>query len=242
MQFNVISLGVCVLLFPLASFSQSPPDRVPAETVATAQRKTSQNQQGNGNNGSSGNNGSAGNSASTSTPAVAVSQYTFPSNRKMVRFGFRGVAGFRALVGSAVGSSWNTWVRQSPKEWGNDASGWGKRFGTRVLDNGINQSTLVALSIATHRDPIYYRCDCSGVWPRTFHAIKMTYEGRDRAGAARFSVADVISPFVGPLITRNTIYPSRFDTMDGLRSGAYFMLGTAGWNIIREFFLKGPRW
>jgi hypothetical protein len=237
MQFKVIGLVTCGLLFPLALLGQSPSETLPAEnSQAPVQQATAQNQQ------SGGNNGSAGNSAGSSAPAAVVTGYTFPTDRQMMRFGFRGVAGFRALVGSAFSAGWHTWVQESTEEWGQGGSGWAKRFGARVMDNGINQSTLVMLSMATHRDPLYYRCDCTGLWPRAFHAFKMTVVGRDRTGAGRLSIAEVVSPFVGPLITRNTIYPDRYDSGDGAVAGAYFMLGTAGWNLVREFFLKGPKW
>jgi hypothetical protein len=183
------------------------------------------------------------NAPKTTTPTVApATNYVFPTNRQIVRFGYRGVAGVRTLAGSAASAAWNTWVTNSPEEWHSNFSGWSKRFGAKVLDNGINQSTLVGLSIATHQDPIYYRCACTGFWPRTRHAIESTYHGRNRQGDWAFSIARVTSPFVGPIITRNTIYPSRFDTVDGVVHGGYYMLGTVGWNLVREFFLKGPKW
>jgi hypothetical protein len=175
-------------------------------------------------------------------PGAPATGYVFPTNRQIVRFGYRGVAGVRTLAGSAVTASWNTWVTHTPEEWDRNFSGWSKRFGAKVLDHGINQSTLVVLSLATHQDPIYYRCACTGFWPRTRHAVEMTYRARNRQGDSVFSVARVTSPFVGPIITRNTIYPKRFDTLDGIEGGAFYMLGTAGWNMVREFLLKGPKW
>ena len=181
------------------------------------------------------------NTASTPNPAASTAGYVFPSNRQIVRFGYRGVAGVRALAGSAFTASWNTWVDTTPREWHRDASGWGKRFGTSILDHGINQSALVALSIALHEDPIYYRCSCTGFWPRTSHALRMTYRTRNRQGDYRFSFVRVGTPFVGPLITRNTIYPDRFNTGDGVQSGAIYIAGTAAWNLVREFLVKRPK-
>jgi hypothetical protein len=181
------------------------------------------------------------NTASTPNTAASTVGYVFPSNRQIVRFGYRGVAGVRALAGSAFTASWNTWVDTSPREWQRDASGWGKRFGASILDHAINQSALVGLSIAMHEDPIYYRCSCTGFWPRAGHAFRMTYRARNRQGDYRFSVVRVGIPFLGPIITRNTIYPDRFDTVDGIESGALYIAGTAAWNFVREFLVKTPK-
>ena len=181
------------------------------------------------------------NTASTPKPAASTAGYVFPSNRQIVRYGYRGVAGVRAIAGSVFTASWNTWVSNSPREWDSGASGWGKHFGTSLLDHGINQSALVALSIAMHEDPIYYRCSCTGFWPRTSHAVRSTYRARNRQGDYRFSVVRVGTPFLGPIITRNTIYPDRFNTVDGIESGALYIAGTAAWNLVREFLVKRPK-
>ena len=69
----------------------------------------------------------------------------------------------------------------------------------------------------------------------------MTYRTRNRQGDYRFSFVRVGTPFVGPLITRNTIYPDRFDSIDGLEAGAAYIAGTAAWNLVREFLVKRPK-
>src|SRR5262249_39999474 len=112
---------------------------------------------------------------------------------------------------------------------------WSKRFGTALLDNGINTSSLILSSRAMHQDPIYYRCDCSGAWPRTMHAIKMTFMSRNRSGGLTFSPPKLISPFTGPLVTRNFIYPDRFGSGDAATGGVYYLVGSVGWNLFREF-------
>jgi hypothetical protein len=227
---DTVCLIAFTLIYPLAAFSQGAPSDPPANADGSANTVNT-----------------PANTVNTpkttpSAPAGPASTYVFPTKRQIIRYGYRGVAGVRTLAGSAVTASWNTWVSDTPKEWDSDFGGWSKRFGAKVLDNGINQSTLVGLSLATHQDPIYYRCSCTGFWPRTGHAVQGTYRARNRQGDSLFSIARVTSPFVGPIITRNTIYPSRYDTLDGIKGGAFYMLGTAGWNMVREFFLKGPKW
>jgi hypothetical protein len=57
----------------------------------------------------------------------------------------------------------------------------------------------------------------------------------NRSGSLSFSPAKLFSPWAGPLVTRNTIYPDRFDSGDAATSGTYYLAGRLGWNIIREF-------
>jgi hypothetical protein len=153
----------------------------------------------------------------------------------MNRYWLRTTVGPKALIGAGFTASWNTWVTNSPHEWHRDGTGWSKRLGTALLDNGINTSTLVLWSRAMHQDPMYYRCDCSGAWPRASHAIKMTFMSRNRSGSLTFSPAKIVSPFTGPLVTRNTIYPDRFGFGDSASGGAYYLVGSVAWNFFREF-------
>jgi hypothetical protein len=158
----------------------------------------------------------------------------------MNHYWLRNTFGLKAVGGAIFTASWNTWVINSPKEWHENGSGWSKRFGSSLLDNGINTSTLVLTSRAMHQDPIYFRCECSGVGPRTLHAIELTFMARNRSGDLTFSIPKVGSHFAGPLVTRNTIYPDRYGVSNALRGGGYYFAGSLGWNLVREFIWKKP--
>ena len=166
--------------------------------------------------------------------ALAATSYVFPTDRQMGAYWARNVLGPKAFIGATFTASWNTWVHLTPDEWGH-RRGWGKRFGVAYLDNSMTQSSLVLLSLAMNQDPMYYRCDCSGVWARTRHAIKMSFMSRNHSGGSVFAPPKIVAPFVGPLVTRNTIYPSRFDSSNAARSGAYYLVGSVAWNMVREF-------
>ena len=153
----------------------------------------------------------------------------------MDRYWLKNTLGPKALVGAAFTASWNQWVTDSPSEWGKDAAGWGQRYGSSFLDNAINTTSVVWISRATGQDPRYRRCDCKGLWPRTRHAIELTFMSYNRNGSLAFSPAKVIAPFTGPMVTRNTIYPDRFGFSDAARGGGYYFAGSVGWNLVREF-------
>jgi hypothetical protein len=160
--------------------------------------------------------------------------YVFPTDREIGAYWLRNVLGPKAFIGATFTASFNTWVNLTPDEWGH-RRGWGKRFGVAFLDNSMNETARELLSIAMNQDPLYYRCDCSGAWARTKHAIKLSFMARNSSGAYVFAPPKVFSPFVGPLVTRNTIYPSRFDSSDAARAGAYGLAASVGWNMVREF-------
>jgi hypothetical protein len=160
----------------------------------------------------------------------------------MNRYWIGSTLGPRAPIGAGIRASWNTWVSKSPREWGSGPSGWSKRFGVGLLDNGLNQSALVLMSRATHQDPKYYRCDCMGFWPRTKHAIGLALESRKPNGDYVLSAPKIISGFVGPMVTRNTLYPARYNSGDAALVGLTYIAGSMGWNMVKEFIWKHPWW
>ena len=180
-----------------------------------------------------------GNSNPSALPATG---YVFPSRSELNHYWLKNTIGIRAIAGATLRATWTTWVNDTPEEWGEGASGWFRRFGVGLLDNGINQSALHLISRATHQDPMYYSFKGSPFMTRVKHAVRMSYTSRNHQGDAVFSPAKIISPFVGPMVTRNTIYPDRFNSGDALVSGATYLAGSVGWNLVREFIFKSPRW
>ena len=139
---RIMTVFLVFCLTSLASFGQGAQSgqTPPAENTDTSAPASESDPSGNPPaNAGDPNTASTPNLAGTPNPAASTAGYVFPSNRQIVRFGYRGVAGIRALAGSAFTASWNTWVDTTPREWHRDASGWGKRFGTSILDHGINQ-------------------------------------------------------------------------------------------------------
>ena len=171
-------------------------------------------------------------------PAATIKPYVFPTSGEMNRFWLKNTLGPKAWIGGAFTASWNQWVSNSPSQWASDRTAWAQRFGTALLDNGINTTSLVWISRATHQDPRYRRCDCTGLKPRTWHAVKMAFMSFNRDGDTVFSPAKLISPFTGPLVTRNFVYPANHDTKDALHGGPYYFIGGIAWNVVREFFFK----
>jgi hypothetical protein len=180
--------------------------------------------------------------AQSSGPAPRSLEYRFPSGREQLKDWALNAFGPSAVAGSVVSSAWGQWATDEPPEWPGDGEGYVKRFGVASATTAITETSLSLLSAAMRQDQRYYRCPCTGLGPRLAHSLKMTFMARRPDGSAVFSVAKTVSPFAGPLVTRTTLYPDRYDYRDGVLSGAYAVLMNAGWNLAREFVLKAPRW
>ena len=187
-----------------------------------------------GGNGKAGG-GSSGRAKPTAT-APATTPFVFPTSADMNRYWLQyTIGGPKPYLGAAFTASWNQWISDSPKEWDKQATGWSQRYGTALLDNGINTTSLVWISRATHLDPRYHRCECTGAKARTFHAFKLVFLSYNRSGDLTFAPAKFIAPFTGPAVTRNTIYPDRFGWGDVGSGGAYYFVGGIAWNLVKEF-------
>ena len=129
----------------------------------------------------------------------------------------------------------------SPPDWRQGMVGYSKRFGS---DFGIAATSATArfgLAAAFKEDTLYYRCACSGFFPRLGHALTSTLTARRGADGHRvFSLPSLVAPYAGTMTAVYGWYPSRFGAMDGFRMGNYNLLAYTGGNIALEFFPGGP--
>ena len=147
-----------------------------------------------------------------------------------------------AFAGSAVAAA----IDQStdfPHQWGQGDGA----YGARVASNfGIGLVTVTAeysLAEAFHEDTRYYRCTCSGFFPRLWHAAVSTFASRrGDEGDFSFSVALTASPFIGPMAAVRTWIPDDRDRLVvGFRLGSNNLLGQFAQNEALEFLYGGPR-
>jgi hypothetical protein len=148
------------------------------------------------------------------------------------------IGGIKPYAGAVFTASWNQWITDNPRQWNKEFKGWSQRYGSALLDNGINTTSLVWLSRATGQDPRYHRCECTGVGARSFHAVELVFTSYNRSGDLRFAPAKIVAPFTGPMVTRNTIYPDSFGWSDVGGGGAYYFVGGIAWNLVKEFIWK----
>jgi len=129
----------------------------------------------------------------------------------------------------------------TPPEWKQGASGYGKRYASDFGIAAISTTTRYALAEALKEDTLYYRCECKGVFPRLGHAVFSTLTARRGEDGHRvFSLPALVAPYAGSMIAVYGWYPGRYDDKDAFRMGNYALLGYVGWNIAREFVHGGP--
>jgi hypothetical protein len=128
-----------------------------------------------------------------------------------------------------------------PPDWGQGWDSYGARFGSNFGINLITQTARYSMAEAFREDTIFYRCDCTGFFPRLKHALISTVTARRGDDGHRvFSFAAISAPYAGTEAAALLWYPSRYDAMDGARAGSYNLLAQAGFNLALEFIYGGP--
>ena len=104
------------------------------------------------------------------------------------------------VAGAAFAAGINQWTN-SPPEWGQGVEGYGKRFGSDFGIAAIGTTTRYGLAEAFKEDTLYYRCECSGPFPRLRHAVISTLTGRRGEDGHRvFSISALAAPYAGSMI------------------------------------------
>ena len=129
----------------------------------------------------------------------------------------------------------------SPPEWRQGVEGYSKRFGSDFGIIAVGTTARYGLAEAFKEDTMYYRCECSGVFPRLSHALISTLTARRGEDGHRvFSIPSLIAPYAGTMTAVYGWYPRRYGARDAFRMGNYSLLGYMGGNISLEFFYSGP--
>ncbi len=116
-----------------------------------------------------------------------------------------------SLVGTAAYTGFLQGI-DFPREWGQGASGYGKRLGSELAYVGVRNTMSFALDATLHEDPRYYRSTDAGFWRRTKHAFRGTILTRTDAGGETFSWWRFGSAY-GATYISNQWYPDRVNTV-----------------------------
>jgi hypothetical protein len=144
------------------------------------------------------------------------------------------------ITGAALAAGLDQYTN-SPPEWNQSVAGYGKRFGSDLGIEAVGTTTRYALAEALKEDTIYYRCECTGFFPRLRHAVVSSLTARrGEDGHAVFSFPALVAPYAGTMTAVYGWYPNRFGAKDAFRMGNYSLLGYLGGNIGLEFLYSGP--
>lgn len=174
---------------------------------------------------------------SSTTPDLT---YLRPTEGTKVRNYLYDGFGPNPIAGAAFTAGINQ-LSDSPTEWNQGIEGYSRRFGSNLGIAVAATSTRYGLAEAFREDTLYYRCQCSGAFPRLRHAVISTFLGRrGDDGHSVFSFPAVVAPYAGSAVAVYAWYPDRFGAKDAFRMGNYSLLAYMGENISLEFFYSGP--
>jgi hypothetical protein len=179
---------------------------------------------------------------SSSRPASAqiTAQYHRPTEKEKFHNYVFDAFGPYPIIGAAIAGGINQ-ADNSPPEWGGGSRGYAQRFGSNFGIALITTTSRYTMAAAFREDTIYYRCSCSGFFPRLEHALISTVTARrGEDGHRTISMAAIASPYIGTEAAVYGWYPGRFDSMDGFRMGNYNLAVYAASNVALEFIYGGP--
>lgn len=179
-------------------------------------------------------------SDTSTTPVQSDLTYLRPTQKTQLNNFIFDAFGPYPIAGSAIAAGINQFSN-SPPEWHQGVKGYSRRFGSDFGIAAVGTSTRYGLSEAFKEDTLYYRCECTGVFPRLRHAVLSTLIARRGDDGHRvFSIPALVAPYAGAMTAVYGWYPDRFGAKDAFRIGNYNLLAYAGGNVVLEFFYSGP--
>jgi len=122
-----------------------------------------------------------------------------------------------------------------PPEWGQEASGYFRRFGNDFAFNGVRSTLSYVTANLSREDNRYFASGKSGTWARVTHAMASTVIAHGPNGGERVSVS-AITGVVGASIISRTWLPPSFQGGSSIgRSIAFSFAAEAGFHVFQEF-------
>lgn len=165
---------------------------------------------------------------------AAQEGYRFPSLGERAEYLADRTVGLRpALTSSLIAGIRH--LSDSPEEWGQGASGYGKRLASRHGRLAICESLQFGLGAAFREDNRYLRSSRSGFLPRLGDAVASTVLARKPEGGRTASFS-TLAAHSGSAIAAAYWHPSPNSRAAEAARTAGFSLGlAAGMNVAREF-------
>jgi len=138
-----------------------------------------------------------------------------------------------ALGEGIVYAGINQW-RNSPREWGQGADAYGKRFASSMGARVASETTKYGLSEALKLDNAFYKSNQHGFWPRAKDAMLQSVQSRTTTGKRVFSAPKIGGYLAGGFVPLIWL-PDRYGYQQALRTSAYSLVASAGFNLVREF-------
>jgi len=198
-------LASCLLAGGLACFGQTPDPETPAANAAPAAKLNS-------------------------APLVYVPLTQSERARRYAKSLFSVEAIGRAAAGAGLQQWTNT-----PREWGQGAEGYGRRFASAFGENVVRQTITYGLSSALDEDNRYFQSERSGFGSRTMYAVESTFLARRSDGTRKVSWSRITGLVATAFISRAWQPPSERGPSHAAGSLATNVGTEIGFNVVREF-------
>jgi hypothetical protein len=123
----------------------------------------------------------------------------------------------------------------TPREWEQDLSGYGKRFGNNMAYNAIRTSVTYPTSLLFREDNRYFASGKSGVSGRILFAATSPFRTRRPNGKYSFSFSTTTGIVTANLVTNTWAPPSWQGPGRVARNIGLSYAGISGLNVFREF-------
>jgi hypothetical protein len=153
-------------------------------------------------------------------------KFTYHLKRSVGPMALLGSAAYAAILQEA----------DTPTEWGQGGSGYGKRFASTIACSGIHSALAFGLDSSMHEDPRYFRAASGGLLRRAGHAVRETVLTHTDKGTETFSLWRFGSAY-GAAYLSNQWYPGRLNTVKlGFAEGSLQIGFDLATNIATEFW------
>jgi hypothetical protein len=126
-------------------------------------------------------------------------------------------------------------ANDKPTEWGQGASGYGRRYSNILGQYSIQRTVTYGLGSALHEDNRYFNSGRQGVWARTGYALSSGISARHDDGSRHFSISQVGGVAAGAFLARTWLPPSQSSASDGAVSFGITMASNMGFSVVKEF-------
>lgn len=149
----------------------------------------------------------------------------------------REVAGPRAIAGSAASAAIGQ-ARNVPHQWGQGASGYGKRFASGFGQHVVKGTIQLGVSAWHHENLHYQRSNLQGTLPRMKYALKSTFivPKTNQPGQKTVALGRISGNMGAGLISRAWQPAASAGVGAGLASGGIGLGADVGVNMAREFW------
>ena len=138
-----------------------------------------------------------------------------------------------AIVSESASTGISQW-RDSPPEWGQGGSGYGKRFASKMAHNAVRHTIIYGASTLLQEDNRYFASGRNGVKARVIYAVTSPVAGI-RHGRRTVSFSSVSGMVGSAAISQAWAPPSQRGADDFAIDVALTYAGIAGLNVVREF-------